>query len=116
MRSGLEAYEENMRISTQAGELVEKIATSSEQQASGIEQISLAMTQIDSVTQQSAANAEESAAASQELSSQARLLSNFVNQLIQMVGRDRSADRLTTEFAAVQEQTPELDQTFDQAA
>lgn len=61
--------------------LVDEIATSSNEQAQGISQINEGLTQIDQVTQQNTANAEESAAAAEELSAQAQqlqaLLSNF---------------------------------------
>jgi methyl-accepting chemotaxis protein len=61
--------------------LVDEIATSSNEQAQGISQVNEGLTQIDQVTQQNTANAEESAAAAEELSAQAQqlqaLLSSF---------------------------------------
>ena len=61
-------------------EIIGEIATSSQEQSRGIEQVNLAVAQMDKVTQQNAANSEESSSASEELSSQAQ-------ELAAMVGR-----------------------------
>jgi len=72
--------------------LVDEIATSSNEQAHGIEQINQGLGQIDRVTQSNTANAEQSAAASQELSGQAEqlklMLSHFrmANQFSAAIG------------------------------
>ncbi len=62
-------------------DLVNEIATASEEQTNGIEQISKAIQQMDQVVQQNAANAEETAAASEELSSQAQGLNSLVDKI-----------------------------------
>ncbi|MFN8138465.1 MAG: methyl-accepting chemotaxis protein [Fimbriimonadales bacterium] len=50
--------------------VVAEIASASEQQAQGVEQINAAVAQLNQLTQQNAANAEEAAASAEELSSQ----------------------------------------------
>jgi methyl-accepting chemotaxis protein len=66
--------------------LVGEIAAASSEQAQGIEQINRAVSEMDRVIQQNSANAEESAAASEEMSGQARGLTEFVSQLVALVG------------------------------
>ncbi|HNN82176.1 MAG TPA: methyl-accepting chemotaxis protein, partial [Leptospiraceae bacterium] len=55
-------------------DLVQEIAASSAEQASGVGQINKAITQLDSVTQQNASASEELASTSEELSGQAEAL------------------------------------------
>lgn len=66
---------------TKVTDLVAEIASASNEQALGIEQVNSGLTQIDQVTQANTAGAEESASAAQTLSSQAdsvkQLLSRF---------------------------------------
>lgn len=59
---------------------IDKIAISSNDQATGIIQINKGIEQVSSVIQNNSATAEESAAASEELSSQAELLKEMVNR------------------------------------
>ncbi len=67
-------------------DLIGEIATASQEQAQGIDQINTAMDQMDKVTQQNAANAEESASASEELSAQAETMNQIVGELAILVG------------------------------
>ncbi len=60
--------------------IVAEIATSSDEQSRGIEEVDGSMSSLDRVTQENAANAEESAAASAELSARAHDLSAVVGQ------------------------------------
>jgi methyl-accepting chemotaxis protein len=60
------------------GVLIEDIATASNEQARGIEQVNSAVAKMNRVTQQSAAHAEESAAAAEWLSNQAAELATLV--------------------------------------
>ncbi|MGC8159906.1 methyl-accepting chemotaxis protein, partial [Salmonella enterica] len=53
------------------GEIMNEIATATQEQGSGIEQINTAIVQMDQVTQQNAALVEEASAAAQSLSQQA---------------------------------------------
>ncbi|VAX15346.1 Methyl-accepting chemotaxis protein I (serine chemoreceptor protein), partial [hydrothermal vent metagenome] len=66
-------------------DLVGEIASASNEQAQGIDQVNNAVSQMDRVTQQNAANAEQSAAASEELSAQAESLNDVVRGLMIIV-------------------------------
>jgi len=57
-----------------------EIATASDQQSEGVEQITTAVEQMNQLTQHVAANAEESASASEELAGQAREMQGMVDQ------------------------------------
>ena len=59
---------------TRVTDIMGEIASASEEQSRGIEQVSLAVSQMDSVTQQNAALVEESAAAAASLEQQAEQL------------------------------------------
>lgn len=74
-------FEETVSASTQVTKLMSEVATASDEQARGVEQINLAVSQMDKVTQISASNAEESAAASEELANQASQLKRIVDDL-----------------------------------
>lgn len=63
-----------------AADIVGEIATSSNEQAEGIEQINEGLVQIDQVTQTNTASAEESASASEELSGQAKNLKDMISR------------------------------------
>lgn len=62
----------------QVSDIVGEIASASEEQSRGIEQVSLAVTQMDEVTQRNAALVEEAAAAAQSLEEQATSLKDAV--------------------------------------
>ncbi len=68
-----------------AGDLAAEVASASNEQAQGVEQINKAVTQMDAVTQANAAGAEEAASSSEELSAQAEILTNFVSELGEIV-------------------------------
>ncbi|HJW04302.1 MAG TPA: methyl-accepting chemotaxis protein [Azospira sp.] len=68
-------------------ELVQEIASASEEQSGGVNQISTAMTQLNQITQQNASASEELAATSEHMSSQAEQL----QQLIQFFNTGSSA-------------------------
>jgi methyl-accepting chemotaxis protein len=80
-----DAFQQVAASSNKVGQLVNEIASSSREQAKGIEQINLAVTEMDKVTQQNAANAEESASASEEMNAQAQQMKSMVNELVAMV-------------------------------
>lgn len=71
--------------------LVKEIATASEEQSRGIEQVNLAMTEVDKVTQSNASGAEECASAAEELNSQARNMRDAVGVLEAIVGSEGGA-------------------------
>jgi methyl-accepting chemotaxis protein len=85
-----EAFKENIAISGKIGQLVDEIATASQEQALGIAQMNTAVAEMDKVTQQSAANAEESASASEELNAQAKQMKIYVEELSAVVGGTNS--------------------------
>ena len=70
---------------SKTSELVNEISNSSQEQATGLQQINQAVAQIDSVTQSSAAHAEESASAASELLNQAHRMDQSVDELIELV-------------------------------
>ncbi len=59
-------------------EIMKEIASASEEQSMGIDQVNLAVSQMDEVTQQNAALVEQAAAAASSLQDQARYLANAV--------------------------------------
>jgi methyl-accepting chemotaxis protein len=67
-------------------ELIDEVASASQEQAQGIDQLDKAVAEMDKVVQQNAANAEESASASMEMKSQAEHLKEFVGELVKLVG------------------------------
>ena len=80
-----EAFKENAEISKKIGQLVDEIATASEEQSRGISQVNIAVTEMDKVTQATSANAEESAAAAEELNAQAEQMKVYVEDLVMVV-------------------------------
>ena len=88
-----EAFGENITIAAKIGQLVDEIATASEEQAQGISQVGKAVAEMDKVIQSTAANAEESAAASVQLNSQAEHMKSFVEELIAVVGGNGNGHR-----------------------
>lgn len=66
--------------SHRVAELVEMIATASNEQASSIKQVTQGVDQISQVVQTNSATAEESAAASEELAGQSRLMKEMIDR------------------------------------
>jgi methyl-accepting chemotaxis protein len=81
-----EAFRENMTISGKIGQLIEEIATASQEQSHGISQINTAVAEMDKTVQQAAASAEESASAAEEMNSQAKKIKVFVVELSHAIG------------------------------
>ncbi|NLH18126.1 MAG: methyl-accepting chemotaxis protein [Phycisphaerae bacterium] len=79
------ALEDITGMSNKVNNLINQIATASEQQVNGIEQIRNSIMQVDQVTQQNAAHAEESASAVEELNSQATRMNGIVGDLMSLV-------------------------------
>ena len=69
-----EAFKEVSTIATEVAKLVSEIATSSEMQSDGIEQINIAITQMEDVTQKNAGATEELSFQSSELKSQVDIM------------------------------------------
>ena len=80
------AFHANVELSGKISQLVDEIASASEEQAHGIEQVNVAVSEMDKVTQETAANAEESASASEEMNAQAQQMRIFVEELAAVVG------------------------------
>lgn len=90
---------------TKAGELVADIASASQEQAQGIEQISKAIADMDRVVQQSATHADESAGTATEMNTQARQLEGIVGQLGALIGANsRQAHKDSTDLEIFQGQ------------
>jgi methyl-accepting chemotaxis protein len=70
------SFQEIFIAVTKFTDLVEEIASASNEQANGVSQVNIGLQQIDQVIQQNTASAEESAATSEELSGQAAELKN----------------------------------------
>jgi methyl-accepting chemotaxis protein len=81
-----EAFKGNTLISHKIGQLVDEIATASDEQSHGITQVNQAVSEMDKVTQQTAANAEESASAAEELNAQAEEMKIYVEELLAVIG------------------------------
>ena len=71
---------EIVRSVTQVNDIMGEIASASDEQRRGIEQVALAVSQMDQVTQQNAALVEEGAAATEELTSQANHMTALVSR------------------------------------
>ena len=80
------AFKANADISGKIGQLVDEIATASQEQAHGISQVNTAVSEMDRVTQQTAANAEESASAAEQMNAQAQQMRAYVDELAAVVG------------------------------
>lgn len=72
--------------SQKVGGLLREIATASDEQARGIEQINRAVADMDRIVQQNAAGSEESAGAAQEMNVQSEHMKGVVEELVSMVG------------------------------
>jgi methyl-accepting chemotaxis protein len=79
----------------QVDELAAEVATASDEQSQGIQQVTLAVSQVDQVTQSNAANAEQGASAAEELNAQADSLQEVVGDLLQLVGTGRTTPHQT---------------------
>lgn len=65
--------------------LIKEIASATDEQAHGVDQVNTAVAQMDKVTQQNAASAEQSASASEQLSAQAGQLDTMVQDLTAVI-------------------------------
>ena len=80
-----EAFRDNIEISGKVANLIEEIATTSQEQSTGISQINKAIAEMDHVVQQTASGAEEAASAAQQLNGQAETMKVFVDDLMLVV-------------------------------
>ncbi len=81
-----EAFGEVAEQALKMEELISEIATSSDDQNRGIEQVNKAVTEMDKITQQNAANSEETSSASEEMKDQSEKMKAFVDDLVLLAG------------------------------
>jgi len=77
-----------MASSTKISQLVDEIATASQEQAHGIAQINRAVAEMDKIIQQAAYNAESSATAAESMNSEVNHLEKRMEDLADMVGAE----------------------------
>ncbi len=87
-----ESFDKIQNNVVELDQIVEQIASASQEQNRGINQVGVAVSQMDKVTQGNAANAEESAATAEELTNEARALKDAVESLEQLVGNTSSSN------------------------
>jgi methyl-accepting chemotaxis protein len=80
-----DAFKKVAGSTQKGGDLVAEITAQSKEQALGIDQITRAVTEMDTVVQSNSATAEESASASEQMNSQAISMTDFVNQLTNLM-------------------------------
>lgn len=74
-----------------------EIATASQEQARGVEEITKAMGQLDQATQQNASTSQECASAAEELSAQAEALKKAVGQLVSTINGQHDNSEISNE-------------------
>lgn len=92
--------------------LITLIASASNEQASGIEQINQGLVQIDNVAQENTASAEETASSSEEMSSQATMLQQLVSKF-KLKNKAVSIDQ--TKHLTALRQTDNIDDAFNES-
>jgi len=85
-KSTQEAFKDNIASSAKIGQLVDEIATASQEQAHGIAQINRAIAEMDKVVQQAAHSADSSAAAAESMNDEVRRMEKRLGELAGMVG------------------------------
>jgi len=80
-----ESFKENIEIGGKVSCLIQEIATASNEQAQGIEQVNHAVSEMNKVVHQVAASAEQSAGTSEEMRSQAVEMKAIMNDLSLLV-------------------------------
>ncbi len=74
------------------GRLINEIASATNEQALGVDQVNTAIAQMDKVTQQNAANAEETASVTKGLAEQADDLNGLVEQLAVLINGNKNGN------------------------
>ncbi|MFT3783132.1 MAG: methyl-accepting chemotaxis protein [Nibricoccus sp.] len=83
--------------------LISQIATASNEQARGVEQLNAAVNNIDKVVQQSVASSEQSAAAAEQMNAQSREMNHTLGELRLLVGVElQSAQTASAEVSHTQ--------------
>jgi methyl-accepting chemotaxis protein len=105
IKSSVEQVDKGARIADQSGailveivrsvkkvsDLNSEIATASQEQAGGLDQVAKAVNQLDKITQGNASSAEETAASAEEMSAQSISLHEIIRQLIAIVQKENSS-------------------------
>ena len=94
-----EAFKDNVASSTKISQLVDEIATASQEQAHGIAQINRAVAEMDKAVQQAAFNAESSAAAAESMNADVNKLEKRMAALAGIIGADTHSAVLHTSSA-----------------
>jgi methyl-accepting chemotaxis protein len=92
------SFQEIVARIAEVDKLVAEVATSSDEQKIGLEQLNTAVGQMDQLTQANAAGAEETATAAERLNAQAHSLEDYFRDLLAMVA-DQSQAPAQTETA-----------------
>lgn len=90
------AFKDNMASSTKISQLVDEIATASQEQAHGIAQINRAVAEMDKVVQLAAFNAESSAASAELMNTEVNQLEKQMETLADVVGAEINVAGLHT--------------------
>ncbi len=81
LKNTRQAFEATREQSSRMGDMIDRIARSSEDQVQGIEEISKTMNEIDQIVQQNASNAEVFASVFMKLNGQSERMSFFIRKL-----------------------------------
>ena len=93
-----EAFKDNVASNLKISQLVDEIATASQEQAHGIAQINHAVAEMDKVVQLAAYNSESSATASDTMNSEVSRLKEYFEEFVELVGSKASG--VSREFSA----------------
>ncbi len=99
-KSTQEAFKDNIASSTKISQLVDEIATASQEQAHGIAQINRAVAEMDKVVQLAAYNAESSASASETMNAEVGRLKSFIGRLLDIMGIDQTKSSGSSNISA----------------
>ncbi len=112
-RQLVEALTTNNKVFSTVVDVINTIATASEEQSQGIEQISTATCEMDKLIQQNAANAQENAAGAEEMKVQARQIRSVVDTLSTVVGLsvqgDGGKEKIGQKPGLIREVSPEME-------
>jgi Methyl-accepting chemotaxis protein len=89
--------------SSAVAQLITGIATATNEQAVGVDQVNTAMAQVDKVTQTNSAMSEETAEAARELSEQSEILKEMVDVLVELLGSQDGRQRPASKRTAPQQ-------------
>lgn len=95
-----EAFKDNIASSTKISQLVDEIATASQEQAHGIAQINRAVAEMDKVVQLAAYNAESSASAAETMHSEVNQLKKKMDAFAGLLGDDITVSSVNTSSAS----------------